>query len=189
MNKIFITSDLHFGHNKPFLYEPRGFNSIEEHDEEVIRRWNNVVSPEDEVYILGDLMLNDNEHGIECLKRLNGIKHIITGNHDTDKRIALYKNEWYDWCGDAFILKYKKFRFYLSHYPTICSNFDDGKNLRERVINICGHSHSKERFCDWEKYNSAIYHCELDAHDCYPVLLDDIIEDMKQYFYQKTTTI
>lgn len=35
--KIWFTSDLHFGHNKSFLYEPRGFNSIEEHDATIIK--------------------------------------------------------------------------------------------------------------------------------------------------------
>jgi calcineurin-like phosphoesterase family protein len=65
VSKIFITSDLHFGHDRGFLYEPRGFSNIESHDETVIQNWNSVVEPEDEVYILGDLMLNDNSHGIE----------------------------------------------------------------------------------------------------------------------------
>lgn len=34
---IYLTSDLHFGHNKEFLYKPRGFNSIEAHDEQIIK--------------------------------------------------------------------------------------------------------------------------------------------------------
>lgn len=33
MGKIFLTSDLHFGHQREFLYGPRGFNTIQEHDE------------------------------------------------------------------------------------------------------------------------------------------------------------
>lgn len=177
---IWITSDLHFGHIKNFLYKPRGFDSIEEHDKEIISRWNKVVAPEDEVYILGDLMLYDNEHGIECLKSLNGKKYLIYGNHDTDKRIDLYLENDILCLGYSFPLKYKKYRFYLSHYPTVCSNFDDGVRLKERVINLCGHSHTKDKFSDWDKYRSAIYHCELDAHNCYPVLLKQIIEDMKQ---------
>ena len=61
--KIWFTSDTHFGHIKDFLWSPRGFNSIEEHDEIIIKNWNELVAPEDEVYHLGDVMLNDNEHG------------------------------------------------------------------------------------------------------------------------------
>lgn len=74
---IYVTSDLHFGHAKQFIYEPRGFPNIVDHDEEIIKRWNELVQPEDEVYILGDLMLKDNEHGLECLKRLM-VKSILS---------------------------------------------------------------------------------------------------------------
>ena len=74
---IYLTSDLHFCHDKSFLYEPRGFNSIEEHDENIIKNWNNIITPDDEVYLLGDVMLNDNVKGLNCLKQLNGKIHII----------------------------------------------------------------------------------------------------------------
>ena len=87
MNKIWITSDLHFGHQREFLYEPRGFTSIYDHDEEIIKNWNSVVDIDDDVYILGDIMLNDNEYGIKLFKRLKGKIHIIRGNHDTDARM------------------------------------------------------------------------------------------------------
>ena len=87
---IYVTSDLHFGHSKPFIYEPRGFPNIVDHDEEIIKRWNELVQPEDEVYILGDLMLKDNEHGLECLKQLNGKKYFIIGNHDTNTRVNVF---------------------------------------------------------------------------------------------------
>ena len=91
MPKIFITSDLHFSHKREFLWGPRGFNSSEEHEAEVIRRWNETVSPEDDVYVLGDLMLSDTTHGMECMKQLNGKLHLVRGNHDTDTRWELYK--------------------------------------------------------------------------------------------------
>ena len=37
---VWFTSDLHLGHNKPFLYEPRGFKNIQEHDNAIIENWN-----------------------------------------------------------------------------------------------------------------------------------------------------
>ena len=45
--KVWITSDLHFGHSQPFLYEPRGFNDIEEHDKTIIENINNIVMEDD----------------------------------------------------------------------------------------------------------------------------------------------
>ena len=105
MGKIFLTSDLHFGHDRGFLYEPRGFDNIGDHDETVIQNWNSVVSEDDDVYILGDLMLNDNAHGIECIKRLNGHLHIIYGNHDTDARKKIYDELDAEIIGWATMLK------------------------------------------------------------------------------------
>lgn len=176
--RIFITSDLHFGHIKNFLWEPRGFRDIENHDYEIIRRWNEVVNRNDIVYVLGDLMLNDNNNGISCLSLLHGKIKIIRGNHETDVRWEIYNTlpniELLGW---AHMLKYHKYHFYLSHYPTLTSNYDDKKPLKAKIINLCGHSHTKDAFADWDK--GIIYHCELDAHDCYPVLLDDIIKEIK----------
>lgn len=81
--------------------------------------------------------------------------------------------------GLAYILKYQGYNFYLSHYPTICTNGDSNKPLKRQVIGICGHSHTKNKFQDMDK--GLIYHVELDAHDNKPILLDDIIEDIKNY--------
>ena len=72
MSDVFFSSDTHFCHNQPFLYEPRGFQSVEEMNEAIIERWNKVVKQDDVVYHLGDIMLNDNIKGIECFRRLNG---------------------------------------------------------------------------------------------------------------------
>ena len=72
MDNIFITSDTHFCHNKPFVYQPRGYQSAEEMNKDLIQRWNSVVSPDDTVYHLGDVMLNDLDAGMECLRQLNG---------------------------------------------------------------------------------------------------------------------
>ena len=60
------------------MYKPRGFNSIKEHDEQIIKNWNEIITEEDEIYILGDLMLNDNEGGIKKLQQLKGKIHIIS---------------------------------------------------------------------------------------------------------------
>lgn len=177
MSKIFITSDLHFGHHRNFLYEPRGYNSIEEHDEDIISIWNETVSPDDIVYVLGDLMLKDNIQGIEKLKRLNGNKKIILGNHDSGARIELYKSlENTEVLGYAIPLKYNGYNLFLSHYPCIVSNYDADRPLKQRTINIAGHCHTKDKWKDFDK--GLIYHIEWDSHGK-PVWVDDIIEDIK----------
>lgn len=181
MSQIWICSDLHFGHDKDFIYGPRGFDSIEEHDKTIIKNWNELVSWDDKVWLLGDCMLNDNEGGCRKLNQLAGNIRIIYGNHDTATRVQMYANirPTILGMGLAYILKYQGYSFYLSHYPTLTANGDTDKSLKRQVLNICGHNHTQDKFKDTDK--GIIYHAELDCHDNKPVLLDDIIEDIKKY--------
>ena len=81
--RIFITSDSHFGHKKILEFEgkKRPFKTIEEHDEALIERWNEVVNKRDTVWHLGDFCFS--EKSLEIAGRLNGIKKFVLGNHDT----------------------------------------------------------------------------------------------------------
>lgn len=177
---VWFTSDLHFGHDKPFVYEPRGFSNIWDMNEAIIKNWNSVVNIEDEVYILGDLMLNNNENGLKCIKQLKGRLHIVLGNHDTTTRRELYKGLYnVENICEAESVKIAGHRFFLCHYPVLCSNYDDNdRPLSKRLISLCGHTHTTNPFQDWDK--GMIYHVELDAHNCTPVLVDDIIEDINE---------
>ena len=179
---IWVVSDWHFNHNKPFIYEARGYCSPEVMNRDLIARHNALVCPWDDVYVLGDLMLGGSEkiiEGINCIKQMNGTLHIICGNHDTGKKIRAY-HELYPKIievENSKFLKYEKYHFYLSHFPSICSNYDDDKPLKQKTINLCGHSHIKNPFGDLDK--GLIYHCEVDAHNNSPISLDYIINDLK----------
>lgn len=188
MSRVFVTSDTHFGHDREFLFKPRGFTSIQEHDQEIIRRWNSVVQPDDVVYHLGDVMLGDNDNGMNCLRQLNGTINIIPGNHDTNTRIRLYKT-----CDNVCVLdsgidglvvssatmKYKKYQFCLSHHPTLTSNLEKTPFLKMHLINLFGHTHQQTHFHQDIPY---MFHVGMDSNNCTPVLLDDAIEMMKQEF-------
>ena len=181
---IYLCSDLHFCHNKEFLYGPRGFSSIQEHDEAIVRRWNSIITDDDIVYVLGDIMMGAGEYGITYLRQLKGQIKIIPGNHDGDRKLTEYtKLDNVEILPLSYLLKYRKKLFYLSHYPTLTSNYDDDKNVWQRVINICGHAHTKDPFADFDK--GFIYHVEMDAHNCYPVALDDIITDIRKKYDEK----
>ena len=51
MNKIYITSDLHLGHDKDFVVAERGFTTVFEHDAAIKNNWNGLIDEEDEVYL------------------------------------------------------------------------------------------------------------------------------------------
>jgi calcineurin-like phosphoesterase family protein len=179
MSDIWLSSDLHLMHNKPFLYEPRGFTSTEEMCEAIVERWNSVVRDEDFIYNLGDIALSDIDAAIPYLQRLNGHQIWILGNHDTLRkiekilpacpRIQLLGTEMTSY---ATVIKSGKWSFYLSHYPTLTGNREEWR----KVANLCGHSHTQDKWTDWDKM---CYHVEMDAHNCYPVNLDQIKEDIR----------
>jgi len=83
--KTFITSDLHFGHKNIMKFCPktRGhYADVDEMREDMIRIWNETVSPEDLTYILGDVAFLPAAEAVQIMKRLNGRKILIEGNHD-----------------------------------------------------------------------------------------------------------
>ncbi len=178
---IYFTSDWHIGHNKPFIYEERGFSNIFDMDTAIIKNCNSIIKPEDTLIILGDLALGQDEKewnqifdNINC----NEI-FFIAGNHDTLKRIEKYKNEYgFQYLGEACSFKYEGYHFFLSHYPTLVGNYDENdKPLKRKCINLCGHTHTKDKFSDFDK--GLIYHVELDAHNNNIVSFETIINDIK----------
>lgn len=173
---IYFTADLHIGHDKDFIWEERGFSSVEEHDREILKRWNEVVKPEDTVYILGDLALGQDENEWDNIfYDLNGNIFFIQGNHDTNRRISIYQARYImNYLGVACFRKYGKKDFYLSHFPTLVSNEGDKKFL----WNLSGHTHSKNKF-EYGQYH--VYNVAVDAHNCYPVSIEEIIKDIKNY--------
>ena len=173
---IYFTSDLHLNHDKDFIYKPRGFNNVSEMNETILKNFKETISPEDDLYILGDIFLGELEPGLELFKQLPGKIHIVWGNHDTNNRVKniIDCDNVVEVIGYAGIIKYKKQTFYLSHYPTLTDNYDKDKPLKQRVLCLAGHTHLKEKFNNCGSYNVAV-----DAHNCFPVSIDEIIEDFK----------
>ena len=175
----FFSSDLHFGHNRAFIYEPRGFSSIEEHDAAIVENWNSMVGSHDVCYLLGDCMLGANhEYGLNLLRQLNGHLFFIRGNHDTDTRWNEYMTlpNCQGVLGYATIVKDLGYKFYLCHYPTETSCLENMAKLKHHLINLHGHTHSPHVF---EKDKPYQYNVALDAHDCFPVSTAEILTDIE----------
>ena len=94
MPAVFLVSDTHFGHAGVcrFLREDgtklRPWDDPNEMDEEMVKRWNETVRPNDKVYHLGDVVIN--RKALKTLERLNGDKILIKGNHATSL-LKIYK--------------------------------------------------------------------------------------------------
>lgn len=169
MSNIWLISDTHFNHNKDFIWKARGFNSVEEMNETIIKNWNDVIQPDDVIYHLGDVIMGELDAGIPLVKRLNGKIKLAIGNHDTTKRLAAFK-ELFDEINFGYRLKKGKKTFLLTHYPTLVANYNDPT----KVYSIHGHTHSPNAFCEYP----LMYNVNCDAHDCKPILFEDVIEDI-----------
>lgn len=190
---FFFTSDLHFGHNKDFIFKARGFNTVEEMNEEILKNINSRVDKDDTLFILGDIYLNSDE-GAEYFKRINCENiHIILGNHDTNNRvIKLFKTFPYNDLSCitnisyADVIKWGKYSFYLSHYPTITTTIS--KHLNTSLINLFGHTHQTKKFYMTETGNVIpwMYNVGCDAHNCTPVSINEIIADCRTEFQKYT---
>lgn len=190
LRKTWFTADLHFNHDADFIYGPRGFRSVQEMNKKIVENINSAVSAEDDLYILGDLCLGGVSNKLfaenrALIESINARLHIVYGNHDTERRKKMFAEcqNVVEICGYATVFKRGKHRFYLSHYPTLTSNYDDGDGLSKKTINLCGHSHTDNKFEDIEK--GVIYHVELDAHNNMPVSLEEIIEDLKLFLLDR----
>lgn len=76
------TSDLHFFHKNILDYDERPFGDLDHMHEELIRRWNMVVSPKDEVMVIGDVSFGGTTKTKAILDQMNGVKLLVRGNHD-----------------------------------------------------------------------------------------------------------
>ena len=72
MNRIYFTSDHHFGHANIIRFCNRPFATVEEMDAELIRRHNEVVGPQDIVVHAGDFAYRSARPPQSYLEQLNG---------------------------------------------------------------------------------------------------------------------
>lgn len=75
-NKIWFTSDTHFGGERTLILSKRPFKSVKEMDKTIIDNWNKVIDKDDIVYHLGDF------GDYEYIKKLNGKIILIYGNYE-----------------------------------------------------------------------------------------------------------
>lgn len=140
MAKDFFIADTHFGGENIRRYENRPFKTAEEMDRALIENWNRVVAAEDTVYVLGDFSdYEDEEKDREILKRLNGTKILVMGNHDRHRTPQEWRELGFAECFFLPVL-YKEF-FLLSHEPLYI-------NTNMPYANFYGHVHANPSYKD-----------------------------------------
>ena len=179
-------SDTHFGHAgvcrfthpKDPTVKLRPWDDPDEMDEEMVKRWNETVRPNDKVYHLGDVVIN--RKALKTLARLNGDKVLIRGNHD------IFRDTEYSEYFRELRAYHVMNGMILSHIPV------HEASLGRFGTNIHGHLHAtrvmKARGVDAKTgvvlYNDTIdtrYHCVcVEQTDFRPILFEDVIKCIRE---------
>ncbi len=170
-----FTADTHFGHKKILEYTNRPFASVEEMDEALIQRWNAKVTPEDEVYHLGDVGLCSPGKLRKILDRLNGKIYLIRGNHEKSAEAC---NDRFEWIRDYYELTMDdkdafrgKQLVVLLHYAMRV-----WEASHHGTYHLYGHSHGSLE----DDVNSRSFDVGVDCHNFEPINYDQIKEIMNQ---------
>lgn len=167
----YITSDIHFGHKNIMSFCPKsrafGSGDTTKMDEEIIRRWNSKIQPEDHTYILGDFAFCNAEKAISHLQRLNGKKTLIVGNHDS----KLIKNA--EFCAefvsihDYLSIQMNEIKVVMFHYPIA-----EWDQMHRGAVHFHGHLHGS--LSGMEAYRAL--DVGMDNSECYPWKLSSAVD-------------
>ena len=171
--------DMHFGHENVIRFDDRPFADTEQMDEVLIQNWNERVTADDTVNVLGDAFWKNEENSIRIMQRLQGHKHLIQGNHDRVKgKLRPYWEsiEQYAEVNDENRLAI------LSHYPILFY-----KNQHYGAVMLYGHVHNTREWSLVEKWKNEQWRmgipsrlinvgCMMDYMNYMPRTLDELLE-------------
>lgn len=178
MPSVFLVSDTHFGHvgvcrfmRNDGVTKLRPWDSPDEMDEELVKRWNERVKPTDKVYHLGDVVIN--RRALKILHRLNGDKVLIKGNHDIF-RLEDYTEHFRDIRGYHVMNG-----MILSHVPV------HSDSLERFGCNIHGHLHANRVMQVTHKgaqpsIDPRYFNVSVECIDFTPMLFEDVIKQIQE---------
>lgn len=169
MANIFFASDHHIDHQNILTFTRsdgtrlRDFESLEHMQEHIVAKHNSVVGKNDKVYFLGDFAMSHKAQSLEILRRMNGSKVLIKGNHDLCKPHA-YLEHFKD------IRAVHQFEgVILTHIPI------HTQSLARWGVNIHGHLHSNQVTLDLAQIPDRRYfNVSMEAINYTPISLEQV---------------
>ena len=163
----YFTSDFHLFHDNGIKVFSRPFADVDEMWEVIKSNWNNTVTPEDDVWFLGDLTLKGRQFLpklTEMIHSLNGTKFLVRGNHDkfTDSE---YRDMGFSDCMNFGELSYGP---YMYHDPQAANELPSGDIL------LCGHVHNQFRTLTTLN-GIKIFNVGVDANNFAPITYETIM--------------
>lgn len=192
MPSLWFSSDLHLGHANIIQYCKRPFSCLDEMHDILIETWNELITAEDQVVILGDLALGRLEETLPLVSRLAGHKVLVPGNHDRcwqhhQKRVPDTAAPGVDWPSVYLehlqeirhdeLLQHPDLpaRVLLSHLPYVGDSGPKERFRHARPVDrgewlVHGHVH------DVWRQNGRQINVGIDAWGGRPVLVEEVAE-------------
>lgn len=117
-DKIFFVSDTHFNHDNIIEFCKRPFETVEEMNEILIKKWNDKVPQDAIVYHLGDFAWGGFQAWEKHLSRLNGDITLIIGNHDL-KNLTTTAMKYFKNITQQMKIEVEGRKVYLNHCPLL----------------------------------------------------------------------
>lgn len=168
MSAVYMTSDWHLGHRNILKYRKGDFTTREELEALLERNFNSIVTKRDLTYFLGDMCFD--RESLSIIKRLNGRKLLILGNHDNHLTVRDYLEVFDDVIGPI-----KKDGFWLSHLPIHPQELYGKPNIH-------GHTHNQNVMyyaMGEDRIDTDYYNVSVDVTDFKPVAFKTIQEFYK----------
>ena len=163
MARIFLIADTHLGDDVIIHLENRPFRNAKEQTDAIVENWNSIVNEDDIVYVVGDFIhIGCDSYHAEQAKKLNGVRYLIRGNHDTAGD-EFYINE----CGFTKVYENPIIidNFWiLSHEPMYINKYFP-------YANIFGHVHGNPSYAT---FSSRHYCICVERTEYIPVTFEDV---------------
>jgi len=174
--KHWVTSDIHFSHLNIIKYQPeqRGhFCDVEEMNEEIVRRWNETVGEGDHTFIIGDVAMGDVSKAPGYLRRMNGFKTLVVGNHDRSlMKLEGIKEHFISFSDYLCFAPTKGTGIVMMHYPI--ASWDGKRPNNTSSIHLHGHLHgSPSSLFGW------FHDVGMDTNDLRPYNLEELVKQIK----------
>lgn len=168
----YYSADFHFGSPNMIDRWDRKASDSEKFDEMIINNINNLLTPHDILYIVGDVGSYRTSTS-EKIRQLNCEKQLVIGNHD----ISLLKHksfrDLFEKIGQNMIIQDGDYRIVLNHYPLAeWEGF-----YRGNTYHFYAHAHKGNPIMDL--LDKAIC-VSIDCNNNIPKTADELINEKKQ---------
>ena len=179
----YYISDTHFGHEAIIRFCDRPFASVAEMDRVLIESWNARVGEDDDVWVLGDVVFDRDGDPARYLKKLNGRKHLLIGNHDEAYALQVDPATGQTPFGSYFeSIDYalrrtdeKGRKLWMAHYPLMEGPRDTW------VLYGHIHNHRDQGYWDVLRNMDRALNCSAEVNGYMPVTFEELVANNERW--------